>query len=94
MFSIETSSGKQIRSHSYFQHEDEILLPPGTYLQVISQLKSDDGLHIVHLQEVTPPFELLAAPFAVAPKLGQLFLPDKHLVDLATSRGDSGILMR
>ncbi|CAF4999664.1 unnamed protein product, partial [Rotaria sp. Silwood1] len=28
IFSIQTSSGKDIRAHSYFDNEDEILLPP------------------------------------------------------------------
>ncbi|CAF3850436.1 unnamed protein product, partial [Rotaria sp. Silwood1] len=35
IFSIQTSSGKDIRAHSYFDNEDEILLPPGIYLKVI-----------------------------------------------------------
>jgi hypothetical protein len=65
LFSIQTSSGKQIRSHSYFQHEDEILLPPGTYLRVIGQLNPAPGFHIIQLEEVTPPFELLAPPFPI-----------------------------
>ena len=37
MFSIESDNGKLIRSHSYFKHEDEILLPPGIYLEVIDK---------------------------------------------------------
>ena len=68
LFSIETSSGKHIRSHSYFQHEDEILLPPGTYLRVVGQLNPAHGFHIIQLEEVTPPFELLARPFTDAPQ--------------------------
>jgi hypothetical protein len=63
MFSIETKNGKCIRPHSYFQHEDEILLPPATYLKVIDRMSPGNGLHIIHLQEMTPPFPLLAEPF-------------------------------
>ena len=37
MFSIETSSGRSIRSHSNFMAEDEILLPPGIRLKVVSK---------------------------------------------------------
>lgn len=66
LFSIETSSGRQIRAHSYFENEDEILLPPGTYLKVIDQLNSDDGLRIIHLREVAPPFPLLTPPFDIS----------------------------
>jgi hypothetical protein len=63
VFSIETNSGKLIRAHSHFQQEDEILLPPGIYLKVIDKLSSADGLHIIHLQEITPPYKMLADPF-------------------------------
>jgi hypothetical protein len=63
MFSIETNNGKLIRPHSYFQQEDEILLPPGIYLQVIDKFSSADGLNIIHLQETSPPYKTLADPF-------------------------------
>ena len=63
MFSIETNNGKLIRSHSYFQQEDEILLPPGIYLQVIDKFSSAEGLNIIHLREISPPYKLLADPF-------------------------------
>lgn len=63
MFSIETTNGRVIRSHSYFQQEEEILLPPGIYLKVVDKFKSADGLNIIHLTEVEPPYKMLADPF-------------------------------
>jgi hypothetical protein len=63
MFSIETHNGKLIRSHSYFKQEDEILLPPGIFLEVIDKFSSADGLNIIHLREIVPPYKLLADPF-------------------------------
>ena len=63
MFSIETNNGKLIRPYSYFQQEDEILLPPGIYLQVIDKFSSADGLNIIQLQEIPPPYKTLADPF-------------------------------
>lgn len=63
MFSIEANNGKLIRSHSYFQQEDEILLSPGRYLEVIDKFSSADGLRIIHLREVSPPYKMLADPF-------------------------------
>ncbi|CAF1370341.1 unnamed protein product [Adineta steineri] len=63
MFSIQTNSGKLIRAHSYFDNEDEILLPPGIYLKVVGSLNSGNGLHIIHLQEIEPPHKMLADPF-------------------------------
>ena len=63
MFSVETNNGKLIKPHSYFKHEDEILLSPGIYLKVIDKFTSGDGLIIIHLREVTPPFKMLTDPF-------------------------------
>jgi hypothetical protein len=63
IFSIQTNNGKLISGHSYFENEDEILLPPGIYLKVIDQLSPADGLHIIHLQEIPPPYKMLAEPF-------------------------------
>jgi hypothetical protein len=68
IFSIQTNSGKLISAHSYFETENEILLPPGIYLKVIGRLNPADGLHIIHLQEIPPPCQMLAKPF----DLGQL----------------------
>jgi len=63
MFSIETNSGKSIRGHSYFQHEDEILLPPGRYFTVIDKSSPAQDLHIIHLREIQAPYPMLADPF-------------------------------
>jgi len=63
MFSIETSSGKLIRAHSYFESQNEILLPPGIHLQVTYSLNPTQGLYMIHLREIHPPFKMLADPF-------------------------------
>ena len=63
IFSIQTNSGKLIRGHSYFENEDEILLPPGRYLKVIGNLNSGAGLHIIQLRETDAPYPMLAEPF-------------------------------
>ncbi|CAF4862225.1 unnamed protein product, partial [Rotaria sp. Silwood1] len=63
MFSIQTSSGKDIRAHSYFENEDEILLPPGIYLKVIDSLDPAEDLHIIQLREISPPYQMIAEPF-------------------------------
>ncbi|UJR11373.1 hypothetical protein I4U23_015553 [Adineta vaga] len=69
MFHIETNSGKIIRSHSHYQHEDEILLPPGLYLEVISNFNPAPGLYMIQLREIQPPFKLLAEPFDLNRKI-------------------------
>ncbi|CAF3341148.1 unnamed protein product [Rotaria sp. Silwood2] len=63
LFSIEAINGRTIRSHSHFTIEDEILLLPGTYLEVKSQLNPAPDLYIIHLQQKIPPHALLEPPF-------------------------------
>lgn len=62
VFSIQTNSGKSIRNHSYFENEDEILLPPGIYLRVMGVLNPAKDLHIIQLREITPPYPTLVKP--------------------------------
>jgi hypothetical protein len=63
LFSIEIFNGRTIRAHSHFQIEDEILLLPGTFFEVKSRLNPAPDLHIIHLNEKRPPFDLLEPPF-------------------------------
>ena len=53
-FTIECTSGKDIRQHSYFAREEEILLPPGREFQVVGCLNQPGGLHMIQLKEVQP----------------------------------------
>lgn len=71
LFSIETQTGRRIRSHSYFKHEEEILLLPGTFFEIISSLSPADNLHIIHLREQQPPFVFLQPPFPGADVRGK-----------------------
>ncbi|CAF1427915.1 unnamed protein product [Rotaria sordida] len=58
MFHIECESGKDIRNHSFFPSEDEILLLAATQFKVIGCLDQGD-LHIIQLKETQPPHPLL-----------------------------------
>ena len=49
LFTIECSSGKNVRQHSYFQSEDEILLFPLTQFKV--EVSSTNGIHSIELSE-------------------------------------------
>ena len=62
LFGIDCINGKDIKRHSYFAQEDEILLLPCTHLQVVGHLTGTENLHIIHLREVPPPFTLLESP--------------------------------
>ncbi|CAF0896574.1 unnamed protein product [Didymodactylos carnosus] len=59
MFHIECHSGKDIRQHSFYPTEDEILLLAAQQFQVTGCLDSGNGLHIVQLKEIEPPFPLI-----------------------------------
>jgi hypothetical protein len=59
LFTIECTSGKDIRHHSNFHSEDEILLPPGRQFKVISCLNQSGGLYMIQLKEIEPPYPLL-----------------------------------
>jgi len=58
-FTIECDSGKNIRSHSYYEKEDEVLLLPARQFQVIGSLDQGNGLHIIQLKEMQPKFPLI-----------------------------------
>ena len=59
LFNIESNSGKDIRKHSAFQQEDEILLPAARQFEVVSCLPQGGGLNIVQLREIESPIRLI-----------------------------------
>ena len=78
LFTIECTSGKDIRQHSYFQTEDEILLPPGRQFQVVSCLNQSGGLHMIQLQETEPLYPHLEPLSKVNPSLISHFFIHKR----------------
>lgn len=63
LFTIECINGKAILNHSYFKEENEILLMPGSYFQVVDKWKPAKDLYMIHLREKIPPYETIASPF-------------------------------
>ena len=63
LFSIETLNARSISAHSNSTTEDEVLLLPGTFLEVKSQLNPAPGLHIIRLIQKRPPHDMLEPPF-------------------------------
>jgi hypothetical protein len=63
LFSIEVFNARDISAHSYFKTEDEVLLLPGTHMEVRSQLNPTEELHIIHLRQTMPTTILLEPPF-------------------------------
>ena len=63
IFSIETFDGRSVKDHSEYPHEDEVLLLPGTCLQVCGKLNQGTDLHIIHLIQRHSTTELLETPY-------------------------------
>ncbi|CAF3192408.1 unnamed protein product [Rotaria sp. Silwood2] len=59
LFIIDSIRGKDIRNHSYFRKENEILLLPGTHFEVINSKQEENNLHVIYLEEIeSSPFLL------------------------------------
>ncbi|CAF4639803.1 unnamed protein product [Rotaria sp. Silwood1] len=71
IFSIEVLNARNIRAHSYFNDEEEILLLPGTFMEVQSLLNPAPDLHIIHLKQMRPKEPLMEPPFE-----GKLNIPN------------------
>ena len=63
LLSIEVFNGRNIRAHSDFHTEDEILMLPGTFMRVQSHLNPARDLHIIHLTQKQPEDMLLEPPY-------------------------------
>ncbi|CAF1448531.1 unnamed protein product [Rotaria magnacalcarata] len=66
LFQIECLNGKSIQRHSLYKDENEILLLPCSYFEVVKKVKIiKNGLCIIYLRELIPPFKLLEPPFPI-----------------------------
>jgi hypothetical protein len=52
LFSIQCINGKQVKQHSTFPDEEEVLLMPGFYYEVTSILKPAHDMHLINLKEI------------------------------------------
>jgi len=67
IFSIESFNGKSISNHSYFKNkEEEIILMPGSYFEVLGQLNPTSQLHIIQLKQTQPPITFTTSPFKLS----------------------------
>ncbi|CAF3462711.1 unnamed protein product [Rotaria sp. Silwood2] len=58
IFTIECKDAKNIRHHSMYADEDEILLLPATQFEVICQYHPSEDLHMIQLKETEPSYPL------------------------------------
>lgn len=60
MFNINCYTGKNIRGHSMFKKESEVLLLPGFQFKKVGILNQGNGLNIIQIEEIDPPHSLSA----------------------------------
>jgi hypothetical protein len=58
LFAIECKSAKDIRRHSMFSNENEVLLMPATQFEVIGQYQPCADVHMIQLKETEPLYPL------------------------------------
>jgi hypothetical protein len=64
VFSIKCTNGKSIVNNSYFKtKEDEMILMPGSYFEVIGHVNLGAQLHLIELKQIEPPIPFLEPPF-------------------------------
>ncbi|CAF1209089.1 unnamed protein product [Rotaria sordida] len=63
LFAIECENGKEIKDYSYVRKENEILLPPAMYIEVLGKINPAPDLHIIHVRETSPPYVMISPPF-------------------------------
>ncbi|CAF1276734.1 unnamed protein product [Adineta ricciae] len=54
LFAIRNIWGKNIRNYSNYPHENEVLIFPGTYFKVLSEIYVERDLRLILLEEVEP----------------------------------------
>lgn len=63
LFAIQCFNGKKITNHSQFSRENEVLLLPCSYFEVMSCVEQGNNLRIIHLKQIEPPVTFLSPPF-------------------------------
>jgi hypothetical protein len=64
MFIIECMDGKAIQKYSHFSNENEVLLLPCSYFEVLDNIDQGNGLHAIHIKQIQPPVLLIQPPFS------------------------------
>jgi hypothetical protein len=94
LFQIECITAKDIKNHSFYQTEEELLLLPARQLQVKACLNSGHGLHIIQLKELKPQFDLiepvpLPNPYVTSKNLSSVTAKDKTKI-----KSDAGAMQQ
>ncbi|CAF1240140.1 unnamed protein product [Rotaria sordida] len=67
MFIIECMNGKIIQKYSHFPDENEVVLLPCSYFEVLDKIDQGNGLRTIHIKQIQPPVLLIQPPFSTSP---------------------------
>ncbi|CAF1630559.1 unnamed protein product, partial [Didymodactylos carnosus] len=82
---IQCVNGKDIRAHSFFPNENEILLLPATQFAVKRIEDQGDDLHFVELEEIVTSHPLLMSPTKGVPSSKEPSIEAKFVAELLTT---------
>jgi hypothetical protein len=88
LFIIECFSGKEIRSYSHYEKEDEVLLVAARQFIVVDRLNPKPALWIIQVREIDPPFQFLKTETSISSTFEVTRIDDKKTSDAETSTDD------
>ncbi|CAF1042207.1 unnamed protein product [Rotaria magnacalcarata] len=62
LFKIECTHGKNITNYSYYENEEEVLLLPCSYFEVLNVGLEENDMCIIHVKQLPPPVSLIESP--------------------------------
>ena len=62
LFSIECINEKSVSNHSYLPEENEVLLLPCSYFEVMGKINTSSNLHTIYLKQIQPPVIFIPPP--------------------------------
>ncbi|CAF3372500.1 unnamed protein product [Rotaria socialis] len=92
LFQIECITARDIKNHSFYQTEEELLLLPARQLQVKACLNSGHGLHIIQLKELKPQFDLIEPVPLPNPYITSKSLSSVTAKDKTKTKSDAGAM--
>ncbi|CAF2095399.1 unnamed protein product, partial [Rotaria magnacalcarata] len=84
IFEIECIDGRNIQQHSFFEQENELLLLPCRYFEVIGKREDERDPHIIQLRQKLPPITLLEPPFRISADQSEVDATDNSFMRLIT----------
>ncbi|CAM4854522.1 unnamed protein product [Rotaria socialis] len=93
LFKIECTHGKNITNYSYYENEEEVLLLPCSYFEVLNVGIEENDMCIIHVKQLPPPVSLVASPVPLIEPSVSLTEPAASLKESSASLVDPLVLL-